>query len=87
MGPELIAAAWLTRERDALPPFAVAGGARLLAAAAKLRGMTLPIEQVETLEDARDVFGRSLPVLGALDGAYCPGHPDEDGAEPVLPAP
>ncbi len=84
MGPELIAAAWLTRERNALPPFAVVGGARLLADAAKLRGMSLPIERVETLEDAREVFGRSLPVLGALDGACCPGHPDEDGARLAL---
>ncbi|TCJ39383.1 4-hydroxythreonine-4-phosphate dehydrogenase PdxA [Parafrankia sp. BMG5.11] len=84
VGPELIAAAWLTRERNALPPFAVAGGARLLAAAAKLRGMSLSIEQVETLEDAREVFSRSLPVLGALDGPYRPGHPDEDGARLAL---
>ena len=84
VGPELIAEAWATREREGLPPFAAIGGIRLLAAAAASRGLALPIEPIASLDEAADVFGRALPVLGALDGRWRPGEPDDDGAALAL---
>ncbi len=57
---------------------------RLLAAAAASRGLALPVEPIASLTEAGDVFGRALPVLGTLDGAWRPGEPDRDGAEMAL---
>jgi 4-hydroxythreonine-4-phosphate dehydrogenase len=84
IGPELIAAAWAARDREALPPFAVVGGVRLLGAAAASRGLEVPIEPVASLSDAAAVFGRSLPVIGTLDGPWRPGDPDVEGAALAL---
>ena len=39
VGPELICAAWVRRETDALRPFFAVGGANLLAAAARQRAL------------------------------------------------
>ncbi|MXO74490.1 4-hydroxythreonine-4-phosphate dehydrogenase PdxA [Altererythrobacter aerius] len=80
VGPELIAHAWSLRERERLPPFAVIGGARLLAGAAGSRGLDVPIEPIASLDEAVGVFGRALPVLGTLDGIWRPGEPDSEGA-------
>lgn len=67
-----------------MPPFAVAGGVRLLTAAAATRGIALPVEPIASLAQAQEVFGRALPVIGASDGAYRPGEPGEDGAALAL---
>ena len=80
VGPELIAAAWAARDREALPPFVAVGGVRLLAAAAASRGLQVPIEPVATSSDAAAVFDRALPVIGTIDGPWRPGDPDEDGS-------
>jgi 4-hydroxythreonine-4-phosphate dehydrogenase len=84
VGPELLAAAWAQRERAGLQPFAVAGGVRLLAAAAASRGIELPIEPIASLEEATAAFRRALPVLSSLDGPWRPGEPDADGAALAL---
>jgi len=84
IGPELIAASWAAREQEALPPFAVAGGVRLLAAAAASRGIALPIEPIASLAETPEVFARALPVLGTRDGPWRPGAPDEEGAALAL---
>jgi 4-hydroxythreonine-4-phosphate dehydrogenase len=72
------------RERENLAPFAVVGGARLLAGAAASRGLTVPIVTVDSLAEAADVFARALPVLGPLDGPWQPGAPDREGASLAL---
>jgi 4-hydroxythreonine-4-phosphate dehydrogenase len=80
VGPELIAEAWARRKAEGLPPFAVIGGARILAGAAASRGLTMPLQQVGSLDEAASVFDEALPVLGDLDGAWNPGQPSRDGA-------
>ncbi len=81
IGPELIALAWSTREELSLPPFVVMGGANVLRAAAKSRGLDLPVEAVEAPQDANTVFASALPVLAEVgDGQFRPGQPSAEGA-------
>lgn len=84
VGPELIAAAWAAREAALLPPFVVAGGADILAAAAQTRGLSVPIREVFHPAEALDCFDFMLPVLAGADGEYTPGAPGREGAELAL---
>ena len=80
VGPELIAEAWTRRERERLPPFFAVGGAAVIAAAAKLRGLAISVTPISAAGEAASVFARSLPVLDCADGLYRPGQPAPDGA-------
>jgi 4-hydroxythreonine-4-phosphate dehydrogenase len=80
VGPELIAQAWLQREAEGLAPFFASGGASVLAAAARRRGITVPIVAISGSSDAAAAFAHGLPVLGEHDADYRPGEPDEQGA-------
>jgi len=80
----LFSQAWVQREREQLPPFAVVGGVRLLAGAAASRGLDVPIEPIASLAEAAEVFSRALPVIGTLDGPWRPGEPDSEGAALAL---
>lgn len=84
VGPELIAAAWAARAEQDLHPFVVAGGAELLAAAAKTRGLSVPVREVFHPAEALDHFDHALPVLAGADGDYTPGAPSRAGAELAL---
>ena len=84
VGPELIAAAWAQRDTAELPAFVVAGGAEVLAAAARARGLTVPIREVLHPAEALDWFDQALPVLAGADGEFRPGVPDRTGAELAL---
>ncbi len=85
VGPELIAAAWADRAALNLPPFLVAGGAHVLASAARSRGLDVPVRLVEDPRDAAGFFADALPVLGdGGDGRYTPGQPDREGAALAL---
>jgi 4-hydroxythreonine-4-phosphate dehydrogenase len=84
VGPELIAAAWAARDSEELPPFVVAGGAEILIAAARTRGLALPVREVMHPVEALEWFGHALPVLAGADGDYRPGQPDRAGAELAL---
>lgn len=84
VGPELIAAAWAVREAERLPPFVVAGGAEVIAAAAQSRGLSAPIREVFHPAEALDCFEFMLPVLAGADGDYTPGVPSRAGAELAL---
>ncbi|MGN3973594.1 4-hydroxythreonine-4-phosphate dehydrogenase PdxA [Tsuneonella sp. SYSU-LHT278] len=84
VGPELIVEAWAQRSRLQIPAFTVVGGSRLLAPAARSRGLDVPIEPVASPAEALLVFERALPVLGGLDGVWRPGEPDRDGAALAL---
>lgn len=84
VGPELIAAAWAAREAELLPPFVVAGGAEVLAAAAATRGLSVPVREVFHPAEAPDLFEFMLPVLAGADGDYTPGAPGRAGAELAL---
>lgn len=84
VGPELIAAAWAARETELLPPFVVAGGAEIVAAAAQSRALSVPIREVFHPAEALECFDFVLPVLAGADGDYTPGMPRRDGAELAL---
>lgn len=84
VGPELIAAAWALRQEALLPPFVVAGGAEILAAAAQARGLSVPIREVFHPAEALECFDLMLPVLAGADGDYSPGAPTTAGAELAL---
>lgn len=84
VGPELIAAAWAAREVHGLPPFFVTGGATVLAAAARQRGLDLPVREIFHPAEAFDWFDTALPVLAGADGDYAPGAPDRAGAQLAL---
>lgn len=84
VGPELLAAAWVRREDDRLPPFFAVGGAHVIEAAARQRGITAPIVPIADPAEAAQAFAHGLPVLGANDGDYRPGEPDQAGARLAL---
>ena len=48
IGPELIADTWAQRGSLDLPPFVVVGGAGILVAAARSRGIELPVAHIES---------------------------------------
>ncbi|MEO6152779.1 MAG: 4-hydroxythreonine-4-phosphate dehydrogenase PdxA [Croceibacterium sp.] len=80
IGPELIAEAWFRRAKERLPAFFVCGGAGVLAAAADRRGIAVPIIRISNACEAASACLDGLPVIGAHDGRYQPGAPDQDGA-------
>jgi len=80
IGPELIAEAWARREAERLPAFFANGGAEVLAAAAKRRGIDLPVVPIVDVAEATAAFARGIPVLTDYDAEYRPGEPDEQGA-------
>ncbi len=84
VGPELLAEAWHRRGEAGLAPFFAVGGAGLLAAAARQRGIDVPIARIADPAQAVTVFAQALPVLGDADGAYAPGAPDREGAALAL---
>jgi 4-hydroxythreonine-4-phosphate dehydrogenase len=84
IGPELTAEAWARRNEENLPPFFAVGGAELLVAAAKARGIELRVQRITEPAEAAGLFASALPILGDLDGNYAPGGPYEAGARLAL---
>lgn len=84
VGPELIAAAWAQRDSAGLAPFVVASGAEVLAAAARSRGLSVPVREVFHPAEALECFDFMLPVLAGADGDFTPGVPGRAGAELAL---
>jgi 4-hydroxythreonine-4-phosphate dehydrogenase len=83
VGPELLAQAWASRQDadgNGLPPFFAVGGHDVIAAAAQMRGLSVPLRRISDPAEAAGVFGDALPVFGDADGAYQPGSPDQCGA-------
>src|SRR5579863_6908153 len=75
VGPELLAAAWVSRAPRRVPCFFAVGGAGLLREAARQRGLELPIRAIGHPDEAEACFDTALPVLGEMDMAYAPGAP------------
>jgi len=84
IGPELIAEAWARRSAEDLPPFFAVGGADLLVAAARTRGIALPLARIGSPAEAASAFAAALPVLGPADCPYAPGRPTLAGARFAL---
>ncbi len=86
IGPELIAAAWDQREAEGLPPFFAVGNRNLIEAAARSRGLAIPVVAIAAPDEAAAVFPHALPVLDVGTCAYTPGLPDDAGAALALRA-
>ncbi|WP_324695929.1 4-hydroxythreonine-4-phosphate dehydrogenase PdxA [Novosphingobium aerophilum] len=84
VGPELFAEAWSRRHEAGLSPFFVTGGAGVLVAAARSRGIDLPVARIAAPAEAADLFGEALPVLGSEDAGASFGAPDREGAALAL---
>ncbi|MEZ5681882.1 MAG: 4-hydroxythreonine-4-phosphate dehydrogenase PdxA [Erythrobacter sp.] len=84
IGPEIIVESWARRSQAGLAPFFVVGGAGVLEAAARSRGLSVPIAAIGDASEAIPRFDNALPVLGAEDAAATPGAPDEAGAALAL---
>ncbi len=84
VGPELLAAVWVSRVPRRVPCFFAVGGARLLREAARQRGLDVPIREIAHPQEATACFDRALPVLAEFDVAYAPGKPCHQGAELAL---
>ena len=84
VGPELLAAAWVSRAPRRVPCFFAVGGASLLREAARQRGLDLPIRAIAHPDEAEACFETALPVLSEMDMAYAPGAPCRRGAELAL---
>ena len=84
IGPEVITLAWSKRKQEQLAPFFVVGGAEVLAAAAKLIRLDVPVRNASSIGEAAAMFGECLPVFGTMDSAYTPGAPAIDGARLAL---
>lgn len=82
IGPEIIAAAWLARKRESLPPFFVVGGADVLRAAAVR--LDCPVAPISSSAEAPSQFASALPVFGSEDATYQPGSPNPGGAKLAL---
>ena len=84
IGPELLCEAWARRKEERLSPFFAVGGAKVLNAAAKQRGLHVPVRTIETAEQAEAVFPDALPVFDHEDSDYKPGEPGAAGARLAL---
>lgn len=84
IGPELVAEAWVSRAAAGLSPFFLVGGARVVAAAARSRGIDLPVARIATAGEAKDAFATALPVLGEEDCETVFGAPSRAGGELAL---
>ena len=84
VGPELVCAAWLQRREAGLAPFVVVGSISVLAGAAQIRGLTVPLLAIDAPDVAADCFADVLPVLDIAGLDYAPGVPSKAGAELAL---
>ena len=76
IGPEITAKAWEARDRSELPPFFAVGDAASIA-----RVWSGPVENIESADEAVDVFSRALPVWHLeSSGPITPGMPSYEGA-------
>lgn len=84
IGPELTLQAWLRRDQERLPPFAVLADPAHLERVAKAQGWTVPIVSVN-VSQASSAFSQALPVipLNAVVSAR-PGKPDPAWAPSVI---
>jgi 4-hydroxythreonine-4-phosphate dehydrogenase len=84
VGPDIALAAWVARDRLALPPFYVVGDPATLERRAHELGVTVPVRETRPAS-AISCFATSLPVVHcgvATSGE--PGRPDESSAAAAI---
>jgi 4-hydroxythreonine-4-phosphate dehydrogenase len=88
IGPDIVILSWLLRHARECPPFFAAGDAALYTkrAASFSAKSEFKAEQIESPEDAHDVFPRALPVLPLEKplGPVLPGKPDSTNASAII---
>ena len=86
IGPELTLRAWLQRDSDAVPPFALLGDPAHIARVARGYGWAVPIVPVEPSQ-VEAVFSNALPVIPLKASVAAePGRPDAACAPSVIEA-
>ena len=76
IGPEILAKAWLQRDRERLAPFFAIGDSRSIAAV-----WDGPLRRIGAPDEARGCFGEALPIMEVEDaGEIAPGEPNMPGA-------
>ncbi|WP_445503941.1 4-hydroxythreonine-4-phosphate dehydrogenase PdxA [Microvirga sp. G4-2] len=84
IGPELTLRAWLHRDQEALPPFAVLADPAHLERVAKAQGWTVPIVSVDAAQ-VSSAFPQALPVIPLnVKVSADPGKPDPASALSVI---
>jgi 4-hydroxythreonine-4-phosphate dehydrogenase len=82
VGPEVVAKAWVERNRAHIAPFLAVGDARSIEAV-----WLGPVERIRDPHEATAVFERALPVMQVEDaGSIAPGSPNLEGARCSLDA-
>ena len=77
IGPDITLLAWLAREQEALPAFALLGDPDLMETRAAGLGLQVPIARITALGEASRHFADALPMLPLPLGALVrPGVPD-----------
>ncbi|WP_173909486.1 4-hydroxythreonine-4-phosphate dehydrogenase PdxA [Microvirga ossetica] len=86
IGPELSLRAWLQRDSEALPPFALLADPAHIARIAQGYGWTVPIAPVEPSQ-IEAAFSKALPVIPLKASvSAAPGRPDAAYAPSVIEA-
>ncbi|MEZ5842215.1 MAG: 4-hydroxythreonine-4-phosphate dehydrogenase PdxA [Hyphomicrobiaceae bacterium] len=87
IGPDLAIEAWRLRVGHAIPPFAVFGDAQMIAERAVMLRETLPLQEIDTIEQAVALFPDALPVVPVDLSVPCrAGTPDPGNAGAVIRA-
>ena len=87
IGLDITLLAWLTRERDRLPPFAVYGDPDAIAARARALGVTVELAIIDTPVSAGARFASALPVVPVpLAIPVVAGRPDARNGAGVIAA-
>ena len=86
IGPDITLTAWLKRGESGLPPFIYLGDPAILAARARLMGLSVPLREVEPAA-ASETFSQALPVYPIAAGAeIAPGEPHVATAQSTISA-
>ena len=85
IGPDVVLMAWAQRQEHALPAFFVCGDPDLYRKRTDALGLDVPVQMIETPEQAMTGFEQALPVidLAAKATSEC-GKPAADDASLVL---
>jgi 4-hydroxythreonine-4-phosphate dehydrogenase len=85
IGPEITLKAWLMRKDEGLPPFFVIGATEIYAEIARAAGLTAPLAEISTADEALAAFASALPILPIdLNVKVAPGRLDAANAEVVM---
>jgi 4-hydroxythreonine-4-phosphate dehydrogenase len=84
IGPDITLLAWSARNRERVPPFVLIGDEAVLAARAKMLGLSVPIATVDEPGAASVLFAAALPVLPvSVPAQVVAGRPDKEAMEAV----